>query len=88
MLGPDVTRELLAKHHGDRKLAEWGRAHENVQIQRKNVESARLQGEWTPQYRFNDGVLEPSDVTVDSDQITLGDRRIDLSITTPEDWRL
>ncbi len=88
VLGPDVTRELLAKHHGDRKLAEWGRAHENVQIQRKNVESARLQGEWMPQYRFNDGVLEPSDVTVDSDQITLGDRRIDLSITTPEDWRL
>jgi hypothetical protein len=59
-----------------------------VQTQRKNVESARLQGEWMPQYRFNDGVLAAGDVTIDSDKITLGDRRIDLSITAPENWRL
>jgi acetoacetyl-[acyl-carrier protein] synthase len=88
VLGPEVTRELLARHHGQRKLSDWRASHERVQIQRNNIESARLQGDWAPQYHFNEGVLDPSGVEVNEDRIKLGERSIDLRVTAPENWRL
>ena len=88
VLGPEVTRELLARHHGQRKLSDWRASHERVQIQRNNIESARLQGDWAPRYHFNEGVLDPSGVEVNEDRIKLGERSIDLRVTAPENWRL
>ena len=88
VLGPEVTRELLARHHGQRKLSDWRASHERVQIQRNNIESARLQGDWAPRYQFNEGVLDPSGIEVNEDHIKLGERSIDLRVTAPENWRL
>ncbi|MDG1065042.1 MAG: beta-ketoacyl synthase [Luminiphilus sp.] len=88
VLGPEVTRELLEKHHGQRKLSDWRAAHERVQIQRGSIESARLQGNWAPRYHFNEGVLDPTAVEVNEDQIKLGERSVDLRVTVPENWRL
>ena len=88
VLGPNVTQDLLKKHYGERKLADWQTAHESVQIRRASMESARLEGSWAPRYHFNEGVLDPEAVEVDAAQIRLGDRTVDLSTTFPDSWRL
>lgn len=88
VLGPKVTQELLSRHHGQRKLSGWRAAHERVQKQRDSIESSRLQGDWAPQYHFNEGVLDPSAVQVEADQVTLGERQVDLRASAPDNWCL
>lgn len=87
VLGPGKTRDLLARHHGERSLSAWEHRHDSVQDNRGRLESERLQGQWAPQYHFNEGVLDNASVRLDADRIVLGNRTIKLRTDLPDTWK-
>ena len=52
-----------------------------------DIEVRRLAGAWSPTYRFDEGVLADTDVTVTASSIELGEQHIDLRDDVPEAWR-
>ena len=87
VLGPDLTQKLLARHHGSQEFSAWQDKHADVQEARAKTESVRLAGHWSPQYRFNDGVLDNGAVQVSDDEIVLGQRVVKLASSIPDSWK-
>ncbi len=86
LLSPEATLDLLRAHHGQAVLKTWGQRHDAVQSQRAATEAQRLRGEWQPSYHFDAGVLTADDISVSSDELKLGDRRIPLETDLPRGW--
>ncbi len=88
LLSPEATLDLLRAHHGQAVLKTWGQRHDAVQSQRAAIEAQRLRGDWQPSYHFDAGVLTADDISVSSDELKLGDRRIPLETDLPQGWSL
>jgi len=88
LLSPRTTLELLSSHHGERALSGWEKQHEHVQHQREQTESARLAGNWSPSYYFDEGVVTAEDVTVDTSAVHFAGRSVSLAVDLPEGWSL
>jgi len=52
------------------------------------MEAKRLAGEWSPTYRFGEGVIDDTAVSITDTSIELGDQLIGLRSRAPETWRL
>ena len=63
--------------------------NEAVEQSRNDIERARLNGDWQPTYRFNDGVLSDDDIRVESGQLVIGDLTIDTNERiVSDDWTI
>ena len=61
----------------------------SIQQRRQDIEDSRLSGDWQPLYRFNDGVLDDSDIEAGVDRLKLGAVEISTSKRLmPSDWVL
>ena len=88
ILGPEVTHELLLRHHGQSGMKQWADQHEGVEQLRRATEESRLEGSWSPTYRFNDGVVGDDDIQIERDRITVSGRVVGLDADLPLNWRL
>jgi acetoacetyl-[acyl-carrier protein] synthase len=88
LLSPLTTEALLKKHHGDKAMTVWRRRREANFAAQEEIEASRLAGQWSPQYRFDEGVLTDADVTVTQDGVVFGERTIALRANLPDSWRV
>ena len=89
VLSPDVSMKLLAQCHTARAISDWRAKSEAVEQCREDTEKARLNGDWQPVYRFNDGVLSDEDIRMEDDHLMIGDVAIDITQRLlPKDWNL
>ncbi len=88
VLSGSATKELLAAHYSASELTAWQRKTEAVAAERDAIETRRLAGEWSPDYYFNDGVIDSDDVSLDSSRLRLADREISLRKPLPKGWSL
>ena len=87
LLSPDATLGLLQRHHGERAIADWRDKLAAVVEMQSDIEAKRLADEWSPSYRFDEGVLTDTDVAVTGSGIQLGERQIELRDDVPDGWR-
>ena len=87
LLSPDATTALLQRHYGERAIADWRDKLAGVMEAQSDIEARRLADAWSPTYRFDEGVLPDTDVTVTASSIELGEQHIDLRDDVPEAWR-
>jgi len=88
LLSPLTTEALLAKHHGQKAMTAWRRQQEASTAAQDAIEASRLSGQWSPLYRFDEGVLTDADVTVTDNSVLFGDRAIRVRASVPEEWRI
>ena len=88
LLSPIVTESILSHAHGAASISEWRRRRESIEARQQSIEARRLAGEWSPEYRFDEGVLTDEDVTIASDHIRIGDSSFALASQIPDIWRL
>ena len=88
LLSPTVTEGLLRQHHGDRAIGAWRDRCEATLEAQSAMEAKRLAGEWSPTYRFGEGVIDDTAVSITDTSIELGDQLIGLRSRAPETWRL
>ena len=89
VLSPEASLKLLQRRHSTGAVSQWQIANEAVEQSRRDIETARLNGDWQPMYRFNDGVLSDDDIRVESGQLVIGDLAIDTTERVVSDnWTL
>ena len=89
VLSPEVSLKLLEQRHSQVAMSQWQTANEAVEQSRNDIERARLNGDWQPTYRFNDGVLSDDDIRVESGQLVIGDLTIDTNERiVSDDWTI
>jgi acetoacetyl-[acyl-carrier protein] synthase len=88
LLSPLTTEALLAKHHGQKAMTAWRRQQAASTAAQDAIEASRLSGQWSPLYRFDEGVLTDADVTVTDNSVLFGDRAIRVRASVPEEWRI
>mgnify|MGYP005731068617 FL=1 len=88
LLSPTTTEGLLRQHHGEKALRAWRDRCEATLEAQSTLELKRLAGEWSPTYRFDEGVVDDKAVSVSDTAIELGDKLITLRSRAPETWRL
>lgn len=89
VLSPNVSMALLEKRHANKTLSHYSKAYDSVERCRMDIENDRLNGDWQPMYRFNDGVLSDDDVRVEAGHLMIGDLAVDTTERVlPDDWNL
>ena len=88
LLSPAMTEQLLAKHHGRSAMDAWRHRHEVLQAERETIESKRIAGDWSPSYRFDEGVIGDTEIAVTDKTVQFGSAKISLKGDVPEDWQL
>lgn len=89
VLSPEASMKLLRRRHATGAVSQWQITNEAVEQSRRDIESARLNGDWQPMYRFNDGVLSDDDIRVESGQLVIGDLAIDTTErVVSDDWTI
>ena len=89
VLSPEASLKLLQRRHSTGAVSQWQIANEAVEQSRKDIETARLSGDWQPMYRFNEGVLSDEDIRVESGQLVIGDLAIDTTErVVSDDWTI
>jgi acetoacetyl-[acyl-carrier protein] synthase len=83
LLSPGSTMALLRSRHGDEALAGWQKANEAVLVAREAREQRVLNGEESPRYLFDNGVLGDDSVAIDGESIDIGGRPISLRVDNP-----
>ena len=69
-------------------MTAWRRRRELNMTVQNEIESSRLAGAWSPQYRFDEGVLTDTDVSVTERSVVLGEQSIALRVSVPDAWRI
>ncbi|MDG2461013.1 MAG: beta-ketoacyl synthase [Luminiphilus sp.] len=88
LLSPSVTEKMLSRHHGKSTMKAWRDRHEMLQGARSEIEQRRLNGDWSPAYHFDSGVLTDEEVSLSDETLRLGEREIALRTHVPEHWRV
>ena len=88
LLSPSATQSLLTSHHGTSLLGAWQARNADLMQTRAEIESRRIAGDWAPRYLFNDGVINPADISITRDVVKLGDKTVDLTAKLPKGWTL
>ena len=83
VLAPHKTREMLQRRHGETAMTEWAHRNEQVTAAQVASESVKLSGDDQPIYRFGEGVIQPADIHVTSEKVTLEGRVVPLSRENP-----
>ena len=88
-MSPAVSHSLLKSLHGGRALDAWQARFVVTQQRRQDIEDSRLSGDWQPLYRFNDGVLDDSNIEAEEGKLKLGNGEISTdNRLLPADWLL
>ena len=89
LMSPDTTRQMLQARYSKREWAQWEEANQAVRERQTAYDEGVTAGSIQPIYRFDYGVLNDEDVTVTAQQVTVGDRSVQLATASPfEDMRL
>ena len=88
LLSPRTTEALLQQHHGAAAMKSWRTRHEAVRDAQSAIEIQRLNGEWSPAYHFDEGVLTDAEVSLTETSITLGQQTMPLHGVIPEGWQI
>jgi len=88
LLSPDTAEQLMQRHHGERAMSAWRARRDEVQARQSSIEAQRLSGQWSPVYRFDEGVLSDADIAMTDQMLVMGDKKIVLRSAVPDEWRL
>jgi len=88
LLSPSSTQSLLRSHHGGSAFTTWQARNEALLAARDDLEESRIKGDWAPRYIFNEGVVEPVDISITRQAVKLGGKTVDLHVDLPEGWSL
>ncbi|MFK7915936.1 MAG: beta-ketoacyl synthase [Pseudomonadales bacterium] len=83
VLSPDRTMALLQKRWSAAKLTEYAHRHEAVAASAAQYDEQMCESTLPSIYRFGDGVLEGSDLTIDKEQISLPGFGLPVSLDVP-----
>ena len=71
VLSADVTLKLLAARHGEAALAAWRERSGLCEQRRADYLDKAQRGEFTPTYRFGEGVLEGPELEITDREIRI-----------------
>ena len=71
LLSPAVTEKLLRKRHGDSAVAAWQSRRKATRAAAKAFNVRSQNGDFAPQYRFGNGVLEGPELTITDSEIII-----------------
>ncbi len=71
ILAPHVARRMLARRHGEKAMKAWQARQEQVAQAIADYDTAMIAGEVAPIYRFGEGVLEGTDLTMSDREIRI-----------------
>ena len=69
-------------------MTSWRARLETVKAAHGAIETERLNGEWSPTYHFDEGVLTDAEVSLTDTSITLWRQTIPLRGAVPEGWQI
>jgi len=69
-------------------MSAWRARRDEVQARQSSIEAQRLSGQWSPVYRFDEGVLSDADIAMTDQTLVMGDKKIVLRSAVPDEWRL
>ena len=76
---------MLSARHGDKAIAKWQHANEEVTKQQQDHEQSANKGKPAPIYKFDDGVLNGSDLEISKKGIRVPGygKELNLSMSNP-----
>ena len=83
VLAPHKTREMLQRRYGESAMTAWAHRNEQVVAAQVASESVKLSGNDQPVYKFGEGVIDPANIRVTSEQVTLEGRVVPLPRDNP-----
>ncbi len=83
VIAPHKVQEMLARRYGDETLNAWAERNKSVVEQQARNEEIIMAGEYSPVYRFGEGVIAPEEITVSQDKVVLGGQEVTLSKENP-----
>lgn len=83
LLSPNQTVSMLRARHGESAIDAWRGRGEAVESARDEREARVLAGGEAPRYRFDYGVLGDDAVSINADELQVGEHSVDLRLETP-----
>lgn len=84
VLAPSVTESMMNQRFGAQRWKEWQQRNEAVRENAAAYDEANIQGQTSPVYKFDNGVLGEADVRFSESQLQIGDAaRINLQPENP-----
>lgn len=83
VFSPDVARQMLAARHGAKAMDAHQRANEAVQEKSSAYDAAATQGDLQAIYRFGEGMIDESEIRLDSESLTVPG--MEQPVTLPRD---
>lgn len=71
LLSPTTTEALLTQRHGQATITAWQHAREATRAKAAAYDAAASQGRYQVRYRFGEGVVEGSQLAINSQRITI-----------------
>ncbi|MDZ7782136.1 MAG: beta-ketoacyl synthase [Halioglobus sp.] len=85
LMSPATTLAMLRARYAPDDVARWERANDSVRERQLAYDEGMIAGTIEPVYRFDDEVLQDTDVVFDAGQIVLGGRPVALEVEAPFD---
>lgn len=86
VLAPHVTRRMLTRRHGEKAMKAWQARQEQVAQAIADYDAAMIAGEVAPIYRFGEGVLEGTDLTMSDREIRIPGFAQPVSLDLPNPY--
>ncbi|MCL4106637.1 UNVERIFIED_CONTAM: hypothetical protein GTU68_009771 [Idotea baltica] len=83
LLSPNVVERMLRKRYSAKEWHAWRSANETVREQQLAYDDAMVAGSQSPVYKFDHSVLGDSDVTMNSHEINIAGKSINLDFQSP-----
>lgn len=85
LLSPRVTRQMLAKKHGEKAMRDYDKSHEAVQTRSQTYDDETTAGKNQLIYNFGVGVVDGEQLEVSADAIAIPGhtQKIDLHVANP-----
>jgi len=88
LLGPAVSRAMMAKRHGQQAMRDWEAKREATQANAQEFEQQTLLGKAKPRYLFGEQVIDDSQIHITSREVKMPGQalpvRLDLENPFPD----
>jgi len=85
LLSPLATRRMLQTRYSAKEWKDWERANEGVRERQQAYDDGMIAGTIKPVYKFDHGVLDDSDIQLDSQVLTIGGHHVRLDQSSAYD---
>jgi acetoacetyl-[acyl-carrier protein] synthase len=85
VISPNVVKRMLMKRYGDKLFSDYQLKLKNVQQNIAHYETAALQGEISPIYKFGENMIDETKIIINNKYMTVPgfSQSVNLSIPTP-----